>query len=39
MLQQQSLKPRFWVEAVNTVVYLKVRSPHRTINKMALEEK
>ncbi len=39
MLHQQNQKPRFWVEVVNIVVYLKVKSPHIIIDRMTLEEK
>lgn len=39
MLHQQNLKPRFWVKVVNIVVYLKVKSPHITIDRMTLEKK
>lgn len=39
MLHQQSLQPRFWVEVINIIVYLKVRNPYRTIDKMTPKEK
>jgi hypothetical protein len=35
---QLVLSSKFWVEVEDTIVYLKIRSPHKIVNEMTLEE-
>jgi hypothetical protein len=34
MLQHGGLNKKLWVKVVNTIVYLKGRSPHKVVNGM-----
>jgi hypothetical protein len=38
MLQHIGLSPKFSVEVVNIVVYLKTRSSHKVVSEMTLEK-
>jgi hypothetical protein len=35
---QLGLSPKFWIEVEDTIVYLKVRSPHKVVSQMTFEE-
>jgi len=38
MIHQRGINVKYWAEAINTIVYLKARSPHKAISSMTLKE-
>jgi hypothetical protein len=38
MIHQRSVNTKYWVEAVNIIVYLKARNSHKTIDHTTLKE-
>jgi hypothetical protein len=37
MIHQRGVNTKYWVEAINTTVYLKSRSLHKVVDRMRLE--